>query len=217
MMDAMAAPPGGFAPVIAVDRSAATPLHRQIYDAYRASILGQGMQPGQKIPSTRALAEDLGISRIPVLTAYSQLLAEGYFESRAGAGTFVSRSLPEHFTSCKADRRAPKAAVAGPRRVSRRADLLSGKPEPWVGGTGAFAVGQLAFDHFPFQAWSNLVAMHGRKVRARSLNYGNPMGSRDFRETVAAYLRTARALNCDARQIMVVSGSQQASTSNTMS
>jgi GntR family transcriptional regulator/MocR family aminotransferase len=71
-------------------------------------------------------------------------------------------------------------------------------------------VGQLTFDHFPFRVWSNLVAHHARKVRARSLNYSDPMGSKEFRETVATYLRTARAVDCEARQIMVVSGSQQA-------
>jgi GntR family transcriptional regulator/MocR family aminotransferase len=77
-------------------------------------------------------------------------------------------------------------------------------------GWGAFSVGQLAFDHFPFQAWSSLVARHCRSPHASSLNYGDPMGSTEFRETIATYLRTARAVHCDARQIMVVSGSQQA-------
>jgi len=65
--------PGGFSPVIAVDRKAARPLHRQIYDAYRALIIGRNLQPGQQIPSTRALALELGISRIPVLTAYENI------------------------------------------------------------------------------------------------------------------------------------------------
>jgi GntR family transcriptional regulator/MocR family aminotransferase len=193
---------GGISPVIAVDRKAAQPLHRQIYDAYRATILRRNLQPGQQIPSTRALAAELGISRIPVLTAYAQLLAEGYFESRAGAGTFVSSSLPEQWISC---------ASAG----ARKAGETARRPKktgtsPWTHGTGAFSVGQLAFDHFPFRAWSNLVARHARKVRASSLNYSDPMGSKEFRETIATYLRTARAVDCEARQIMVVSGSQQA-------
>ena len=71
-------------------------------------------------------------------------------------------------------------------------------------------MGQLAFDHFPFQTWSSLIARHCRGVRASSLNYGDPMGSKEFRETIAAYLRTSRAVRCEAQQIMVVSGSQQA-------
>jgi DNA-binding transcriptional MocR family regulator len=58
--------------------------------------------------------------------------------------------------------------------------------------------------------WSNLVARHCRKMRARSFHYGDPMGSMAFRETIASYLRTARSLRCEARQIMIVSGSQRA-------
>ncbi len=90
--------PGGFSPVIAVDRKAAKPLHKQIYDAFRAMIVERNLRAGQEIPSTRALASELGISRIPALTAYAQLLAEGYFEARAGAGTNVSRSRSASFT-----------------------------------------------------------------------------------------------------------------------
>ena len=87
--------------MIAVDRKGEKPLHRQIYDAFRAMILERRLQPGQQIPSTRALADELGISRIPVLGAYAQLLAEGYIESRSGAGTFVTSSLSDQFLSAR--------------------------------------------------------------------------------------------------------------------
>src|SRR5579884_3615104 len=100
----MAKSRGGFSPVIAIDRRSSRPLHRQIYDAYRTGILTRTLQPGQQIPSTRELAAQLGISRMPVLGAYTQLLAEGYFESRVGAGTFISSSLPEELTSCVSTR-----------------------------------------------------------------------------------------------------------------
>ena len=86
---------GAVSPLIALDRKDAKPFHRQIYDAFRAMILRRALQPGQQVPSTRSLATELGISRIPVLGAYDQLLAEGYFESRLGAGTFVSSFLPD--------------------------------------------------------------------------------------------------------------------------
>ena len=75
---------------------------------------------------------------------------------------------------------------------------------------GAFSVGQIAYDHFPFRVWSDLVTRHARRVRASSMNYSDPMGSEDFREVIAAYLRTARAVRCEASQIMVVNGSQHA-------
>src|SRR6202011_1460648 len=85
----------GLSPVIAVDRKEAKPLHKQIYDAFRAMIVSGNLGAGQQIPSTRALASELKISRIPVLTAYAQLLAEGYFEARVGSGTFVCSTLPD--------------------------------------------------------------------------------------------------------------------------
>src|SRR6202451_3703264 len=94
-------PHGPAVPLIAVDRKSDKPLHRQIYDAFRAMILERRLQPGQQIPSQRALADELGISRIPVLGAYSQLLAEGYIESRSGAGTFVTISLSDRFLSAR--------------------------------------------------------------------------------------------------------------------
>src|ERR1035438_4903748 len=89
----------GILPMIAVNRKARKALHQQIYDAYRAAIVDGSLRPGQRVPSTRVLASELGVSRFPVVNAYAQLLAEGYFESRVGAGTVVSSSLPEQFTS----------------------------------------------------------------------------------------------------------------------
>ncbi|MGC2229396.1 MAG: PLP-dependent aminotransferase family protein, partial [Candidatus Sulfotelmatobacter sp.] len=69
---------------------------------------------------------------------------------------------------------------------------------------------QVAFGHFPFHVWNALVTRHCRNAHAKSLDYGDAMGSKDLREAIAAYLRTARGVRCEAQQIMVVSGSQQA-------
>src|ERR1700689_5196440 len=202
-------PHGAAAPMIAVDRNGEKPLHRQIYDAFRAMILERRLQPGQQVPSTRVLADELGISRIPVLGAYSQLLAEGYIESRLGAGTFVTSSLSDQFLSA---RPAAPSVVNDPASdaISRVSRLLPVEGTPWFLGSGAFSVGQIAYDHFPFRVWSDLVTYHARRVRASSMNYSDPMGSQDFREVIAAYLRTARAVHCEASQIMVVNGSQHA-------
>ncbi len=82
----------GIAPAIPIDRLDTLPLHRQICEGLRAAILRGNLQPGQQVPSSRHLAEDLEVSRFPVLGAYARLLSEGYFESRVGSGTFVSAS-----------------------------------------------------------------------------------------------------------------------------
>jgi len=197
--------------MIAVDRKAARALHRQIYDAYRTAIVDGGLCPGQRIPSTRVLAVEIGVSRFPVVNAYAQLSAEGYFESRVGAGTVVSRSLPDQLTSSPPTRARLSATPSEPRTVSRCSSVLPRfKHDPWLRGWGAFGVGQVAFDQFPLQVWSNLVARRCRSMDAKSFHYGDQMGSGTFRETIASYLRTARSLHCDAEQIMIVSGSQQA-------
>jgi GntR family transcriptional regulator/MocR family aminotransferase len=206
--------PSALSPVIAVDRKAAKPLHKQIYDAYRALIVSRNLGATQQIPSTRALANELKISRIPVLTAYSQLLAEGYFESRAGAGTFVCSSLPDQLTSTDGGSftRSDEVRVrAGARILSRRATRLPDYERlPWLSGMGAFNVSQPAFDQFPLQTWSRIVMRHCRGLHANELHYGAPLGFKELRNAICAYLRTARAVRCEPDQVMIVSGSQQA-------
>lgn len=197
--------------MIAVDRRSDKPLHRQVYESFCAAIVGRNLRAGQRVPSSRALALELRVSRIPVLSAYSQLLAEGYFEARSGSGTFVSSSLPDQWMSLDRGTSTAPAVRTGWPLVSRRSALLPAyKPAPWSNKWGAFIVGQQAFEHFPFQVWSALVNRHVRNIRVTSLHYGDPMGSESFRDIVAAFLRTTRAVRCDAGQIMIVSGSQQA-------
>jgi len=199
-------------PVIAVDRRAQRPLHRQIYDGFREGILGRRLRPGEQVPSSRALASELGLSRIPILSAYSQLLAEGYFESRSGAGTFVSTSLPEQLLSIEyRSNGASSKSASGRRRLSSHSAILPRfNPAPWLFGWGAFTVSQLALDRFPFRIWSSLMNRHCRKIRISSLHFSDPAGSLEFRRAIANYVRTARAVNCEPEQILIVNGSQQA-------
>jgi GntR family transcriptional regulator/MocR family aminotransferase len=201
----------GILPVITVDRKVPKSLHRQIYDAYRDGILDGRLRPRQRIPSTRVLADELGVSRFTVLNAYAQLLAEGYLESRVGAGTVVCSLLPERLTSSPPTRKRLVAKHSGPRPIARQSPSLPVQRKlPWLGGWGAFGVGQMAVDQFPLKIWSDLVARRSRSMDANSFQYGDPMGSMPLREIIASYLRTARALHCEADQIIMVSGSQHA-------
>jgi GntR family transcriptional regulator/MocR family aminotransferase len=201
----------GILPVIAVDRKCPKPLHQQIYDAYREAIASGTLRPGQRIPSTRLLSKELGVSRVPVLNAYAQLLAEGYLESVVGAGTMISRLLPERFTSTTPAKGKVASSHVGPRPVARQiASLPVTQYAQWWLRFGAFGVGQVAFDQFPIQAWSKLVARHSRDMQRRSFHYGDPMGSPALREAVAGYLRTSRSVRCEPEQVMIVAGSQQA-------
>src|SRR5581483_8426075 len=108
--------PSGFLPPIPLDRGSPTPMHRQLSDWFRRAILDHQLKPGQRLPSTRQLAQELSISRIPVLAAYEQLLAEGYLETFIGGGTCVARAIPEEKSrpsTLKADRPLPGPAGPG--------------------------------------------------------------------------------------------------------
>ena len=198
-------------PIIAIDRKASKALHRQIYDSYRAAIVGGRLRPGQRIPSTRVLASEIAVSRFPVLNAYAQLLAEGYFESRVGAGTVVSSSLPDQVTPGQPAKTPRLTTRSEPRSVARRSPILPGiEAMPWMQNWGAFRVGQVAFDQFPLHIWSTLVARRCRGLDAHSAHYGNLMGSVALRKAITNYLKIARSVRCEAEQVMIVNGSQQA-------
>ncbi|HMJ51219.1 MAG TPA: PLP-dependent aminotransferase family protein [Polyangiaceae bacterium] len=205
----MKRPPDGLGPIIALDRRLAKPLYRQLYDGYRDAILDGRLRPGQRLPSTRTLAHDLQISRIPVVTAFEQLIAEGYLDSRVGAGSFVSSALPEQAWSRAEHPPGTGAAPrAGPRRLPR--DRLPRLAAPWHDHSGAFRVSQPALDEFPAEVWARLVARRARLLPRRQMTYSDPMGFAPLREALADYLGTVRSVRCTAQQIMIVSGSQQA-------
>ena len=198
-------------PVFTIDRDEAKPLHRQVYDGYRQAILRGDLAPGQKIPSSRELAADVAISRFPVLHAYAQLLAEGYFESQTGSGTFVSSTLPEQIAPPTHHSETPTLGRSGNRPVAKRNNLYPAFPRTsHLRGWGAFGLHQPACDQFPFKIWSGLVNRHSNNPWQTSLQRVDPMGSLRFRQAICRHLRTARSVKCDPEQIMIVSGSQQA-------
>ena len=183
----------GILPAITIDRTAASPLYRQIYDGYREASVDRRLRGGQRLPSTRALAVALRISRIPVLNAFEQLLAEGYFESRRGSGTFVAASLPAEAPAKDSSAAHPTVKGPGPRVVAHRpAAALRSTPEPWLGGFGAFRLSEPAMDHFPLAVWSRLVARNCRGTARGEMAYGSAMGFLRFR----AAIRRLPAAHC---------------------
>ncbi len=203
-----------FFPPIALEPRSRIPMYRQLYDWYRKAITDGQLRPGHRVPSTRGLASELNISRIPVLQAYEQLLAEGYFETFVGAGTCVARSIPDETLRPAAAKawRIPQAEHRpGPRRISHRGTALTHAPaQPWLNISGAFRVSLPALDHFPIGIWSKLVARHSRRPPRGIMAYGDAMGHLPFREAVAEYLGASRGVRCEPSQILVTTGSQLA-------
>jgi GntR family transcriptional regulator/MocR family aminotransferase len=192
-----------------IDRGADAPLFRQISDGLRRAILDGRLRPGQRIPSTRGLATDLGVSRLPVLSAYEQLLHEGYLVGRTGSGTFVSRKIPDHLLRTPAV--APSApAPRGDVPLRKRAVPNRPTPTSWSLPLVPFQVGIPALDLFPHSAWAKLVARQVRAETPEQMAYVDPAGLRALRVAIAEHLRASRAVRCSADQVLIVPGSQAA-------
>jgi GntR family transcriptional regulator/MocR family aminotransferase len=207
--------PASYLPPIALQDGEEIPIYRQLYGWFRQAIIAGQLRPGQRVPSTRNLAVELKISRMPVLGAFEQLLAEGYLETFIGAGTRVARSIPDDTLNSPTGRarKGPGETVEkrGPRRMSRRGVALTQlPPQSWIDNLGAFRVSLPALDHFPIGAWSKLVARHSRRPPSGIMAYCHAMGYLPFREAIAEYLGAVRGVRCEASQILVTTGSQQA-------
>jgi GntR family transcriptional regulator/MocR family aminotransferase len=189
---------------VPLDRTSGIPLHRQIYDGCRRAIVEGMLRPGQRVPSTRALAQELDVSRQPVLTAYEQLLHEGYLEGRTGSGTFVSAALPDDLLRSETPQAERTPGIA-PRRA-----LQSASGDRKADGLGPFRMSLPALDRFPHTIWSRLVARHAHALSHAQMAYGDAAGLLSLRGAIAEHLGTARAVNCEAEQILIVSGSQAA-------
>lgn len=203
---------GSVALVKALERGSRVPLHRQLYSGLRRDILTGRLAGGTRLPSTRELAESLGVSRNTVMNAFRQLLAEGYLEGRAGSGTYVTGSLPEELLQARAVDGLKSDTKHTERRLSRRGNLLAETPTTVIRDRSwprAFRPGLPALDEFPLKTWQSLVREVCRKPRGM-LGYGEPAGYRPLREEISAYLKAARAVRCSWEQVIVVSGSQQA-------
>lgn len=194
-----------------LDSRSPTPLFRQLYTGIKQEILGGRLGPGIQLPPTRELASLLGISRQTVLNAYEQLTAEGYLTGTVGKGTFVSATLPLARPG-KADK------PIGLKREDLRPLSIRGQcftgPQIALNVHAedmpkAFRIGMPGLDLFPFEIWARLEARRWRH-RTHHLGYGDPAGYRPLREVLAVYMRAARGVHCEADQIIVTSGSQQA-------
>jgi len=197
--------------LITVDAASVEPLHRQLYEELRKSILAGRLSPGQRLPSTRAFAQSLRLSRATVTLSFSQLIGEGYLEARIGSGTFVSQQIPDELTRAQPPDAAERASPAPPRMSAYGASLVNAAAlEPRVPRASVnFRDGRPAFDHFPVATWRKLLARHCR-ANAEILDYTpEPAGYRPLREAIARYLTRSRAVRCSAANIVIVSGSQQ--------
>ncbi|TDH61179.1 PLP-dependent aminotransferase family protein [Dankookia rubra] len=182
-------------------------ITQRICEAIKDRIAAGLLAPGARLPSTRSLAAEWGVSRTTVTAAYEQLIAEGYLEARQGARTRVAQGLgPPPVTPG-----LPGPAEQSDRLSAYGQQLADFTPPPVAAGSrmvADFRYGDLSAADFPMLAWRKAVT--GALLRREpSLRYGDPSGSPDLRAALQGYLWRARGLRCDAEQIVVVNGSQQ--------
>jgi GntR family transcriptional regulator / MocR family aminotransferase len=202
--------------MIRLDRTAPEPLYQQLYRQIRDELAsGSFNQNSSRLPSSRALAADLGIARLTVKLAFEKLHAEGYLRARAGSGTFVADSLPETFLSPR--RPKTEARKEGPPRLSDRVrnipDKRVGKQFDYgiAGAPGvSFVPAQAALDEFPIAIWERLRGQVLAKKGSHLLQYASSRGDPDLRKAIAAYLCDYRGARCHPDQIIVTAGTQQA-------
>jgi GntR family transcriptional regulator/MocR family aminotransferase len=183
------------------------PQYSQLTRAMKSAILGGRLVAGARLPPTRALAEELGLSRITVLTAYEQLRAEGYIVGRVGSGSYVSKShaapMPPRRTAAKSiapltryARRARQLAdwSIAAQHCDRRLDMQYGRPQvnPTLGAI-----------------WGRELAWAATRTR---LEYGNNQGLPALREQICDYVARRRGIRASPDQVLIVSGTQQAIT-----
>jgi GntR family transcriptional regulator/MocR family aminotransferase len=185
------------------------PLFRQVYLGLRQAMLTGTLPAGGRLPSTRELAEQLGISRTVVLLAYDQLLAEGFVVGRGGSGTYASEGL----SGTTSGRKTHPAKIRLSRFGSTVSEAAATVDSPRRRSPPLrydFAYGRSDIETFPFEMWRRILLRHARMAPVRQFDYGSAVGSLDLREAICAHVRRSRAVVCDPSEVIVVNGSQQA-------
>jgi len=191
-----------------IDLSAAS-LQVQVFDQIHRLIVSGRLRPGARLPGSRALSEQLGVSRNTIILVYEALTAEGYLESREGAGTYVSAALPDNSLSVAA---RPIQTTSHTKPVHLCAPVADD-------ATRYIFPNEIVFDFalesadpacFPRNVWRRLTNWRMQSSKFNLTYSGTPRGLRELRETLAGYLGASHGISCGPDQIVIVTGVQQA-------
>ncbi|MBW8470596.1 MAG: PLP-dependent aminotransferase family protein [Thiobacillus sp.] len=187
----------------------ALPLHRQLYEALRRAMLDGKLAAGERLSSSRDLAQDLGLSRNTVVAAINQLSVEGYLVSRVGSGTFVNDNVPRVNPAAAARPHLRGAPTVAPSRLSARGLALSTTFCATQLEVQPFTPGIADFSAFPLTLWQRLQNKHWRMTYPDMLDYNDSGGYAPLRRAIADYLRVFRSVQLEADQVIVTTGTQQ--------
>lgn len=196
---------------IVLDHQSETPLYQQLYHELRQAILTGRLLPRQRLPSTRFIAQSLGISRTTATQSYDRLQSEGYLKTIVGSGTYVCAQLPDDLMqsiSIPALLQSEPLAVPLSQYGAALSQIpLMLQPEPTL--PISFRYGRPAFTEFPLKLWRKLLS---RRCCAESswLDYATDFqGYFPLRQAIAQYLGRYRAVQCQPEQIVMTNGTQQ--------
>ena len=191
-----------------IEPSCGQTLQEQIYLCIRRSIVDGSINTDGRLPSTRALAADLGVSRTTVLLAFEQLKAEGYIVPRPGSGIYIAKVLPDSRLERQVVRRV--AAVKHPLLSARGRSLAQSRTPDRRGPVTPrpFRLGTPAVDLFPVRLWSQIARQCVRSLSSQGLDYSSLPGLLRLREAIAEQIRS-RGTSCDPQQVLVVAGAQR--------
>jgi GntR family transcriptional regulator / MocR family aminotransferase len=194
-------------------RTNPTPLRQQVYLRLRTAIEQGTFAAGSKLPPSREHAKALGVARNTVLWALERLQAEGYVVARVGDGSYVAPDLAALRLPASPTSRKGAAPLLPATGLSQRGRLIAETALRWQApsaAVSAFRIGTPAVDAFPFELWSRLERQLPARVRQDTAQYLAPAGHKPLREAIAQWLLVSRGIRCEADQVVVTSGSQQA-------
>jgi GntR family transcriptional regulator / MocR family aminotransferase len=185
------------------------PLFRQVYLGLRQAIFAGSFGSHGRLPSTRDLADQLGVSRTVVLLAYDQLLAEGFVEGRSGSGTYVAQGLSSNRLAISRNSTKPRLSKFG--NAAEQAPTLDFQARRSPVHRYDFASGRSESDieTFPFEMWRRILLRCARRAPVAELEYGPTAGSVALRQAICGHLRRSRAVVCEHSEVIIVNGSQQ--------
>jgi len=186
---------------LALDRASEISLQDQIIHYFREAISSGRIAPGRRVPSSRQLASEHGISRMTALEAYDRLTAEGYLFSKDRSGVFACTTMPDTFFLRSAGHVSGLVGIEG--------DLpLNAMPFDPDWHRLPLTPGVPAIDQFPWKDWTRLTTDVLREQPLDALHYGDPRGEPLLRKAITDYLGAARGISCTPNQIIVVGSSR---------